>query len=326
MPADIYTMNRTKDLIISFIKARGPSLPVHIARDVKISPLFASAFLSELYGEGKVKMSTLKIGSSSLYYLTDQEAQIENFINHMNTREKEAHAYLKQYKILDDEKLEPVIRVALRAIKDFAIPIKFTQNNQPRLFWRYFLVPEEEAQKIISAKLEPLQNKEVIAIMQPAQLQEMATSPPVSVPEAPRQKRKVHTPKPNAQTSIPTITLPLPEAIAKNQEKQTETQFPFTKLVDEHLIKREIKIIKIREETKKELSAHVSLATPLGQQNFFLIAKDKKRLKIEELIDALQKAHAEKMPALILAPGEIEKKAQSFLNEWSALLKFEKLV
>jgi len=325
MPADMYTMNRTKDLIISFIKARGPSLPVHIARDVKISPLFASAFLSELYGEGKVKMSTLKIGSSSLYYLTDQESQIENFINHMNTREKEAHAYLKQYKILDDEKLEPVIRVALRAIKDFAIPVKFTQNNQPRLFWRYFLIPEDEAQKLIATKLEPPQNKDAPSTVQLVTSPEIKTSPSVSAPETPRPKRKVHTPKPSAQTSIPEITLPLPEAITKTQEKQTKTQFPFTKLVNEHLIKREIHVIKIREETKKELSAHVSLTTTLGQQDFFLIAKDKKRLKTEELIDALQKAHAEKMPALLLAPGDIEKKAQLFLNEWSALLKFEKL-
>ena len=326
MPADIYTMNRTKDLIISFIKARGPSLPVHIARDVKISPLFASAFLSELYGEGKVKMSTLKIGSSSLYYLTDQEAQIENFINHMNIREKEAHAYLKQYKILDDEKLEPVIRVALRAIKDFAIPVRFTQNNQPRLFWRYFLVQEDEAQKLIAAKLEPLQNKEIQSITQPAPLPGITASPsPVSAPEVPKPKRKSRTSKPSAPASIPIITLPILSTTTKTQEEIREPQFPFTKLVNAHLMKREIQVIKIKEESKKEMCANVSLTTPLGQQNFFLIAKDKKRLKTEELIDALQKAHAEKMPALLLAPGDLEKKAQSFLNEWSALLKFEKL-
>lgn len=326
MPADVYTMNRTKDLIISFIKARGPSLPVHIARDVKISPLFASAFLSELYGEGKVKMSTLKIGSSSLYYLTEQEAQIENFINHMNIREKEAHAYLKQEKILNDEKLEPVTRVALRAIKDFAIPVRFTQNSQPKLFWRYFLFPEEEAQKLIAVKLEPPQDKDAKSLTQPTPLPEITSSAQISTPETPKPKGKARTPKLSAPASIPRITLPLPNAITKTQDKQTETQFPFTKLVHTYLMKKEIQVIKIREETKKELCAQVYLVTPLGQQNFFLIAKNKKRLKTEELIEALQKAHAEKMPALLLAPGDIEKKARSFLSEWSALLKFEKLI
>src|SRR3989338_1197444 len=123
MPADMYTVNRTKELILAFLKARGPSLPVHIARDVKTQPLFAAAFLSELYNEGKIKMSSLKIGSSSLYYLPGQESQLENFTDFLNQREKEALSLLKKEKFLDDEKLEPVVRVALRSsnMKDFTV-------------------------------------------------------------------------------------------------------------------------------------------------------------------------------------------------------------
>jgi hypothetical protein len=124
MPADMQKLLRDKELILSSINTRGPSLPVHAARAANLSILFASAFLSELFAEGKVKMSRMKVGSSSLYYLSGQEAKLENFVEYLNSREKEAFYLLKKEKILSDEIQEPAIRVALRAISDFAIPIK----------------------------------------------------------------------------------------------------------------------------------------------------------------------------------------------------------
>ena len=47
---------------------------------------------------------------------------------------------MKERKILRDSELQPAIRVALREIKDFAVP--FEKNNE--IFWRYFLVEEPE--------------------------------------------------------------------------------------------------------------------------------------------------------------------------------------
>ena len=331
MPVDIYTVNRTKDLIVSFIRARGPSLPVHIARDVKVSPLFAAAFLSELYGEGKVKMSGLKVGSSPLYYLADQISQLENFTEHLNIREKEAYTYLKQEKILDDEKLEPVLRVALRAIKDFALPVRFTQNNQPRLFWRHFLFSEEEAQQRIASLLEPASKKEAKETIPQKTIEEAKTSQattepsaeiPVQKPLQPRTPRPKRSPTPLAP--MPIVTLPLPQSAHGKQEKKIDNSL-FTQSVREHLAKREIRVLEVKEESKKGFSAKIVVDTLFGPQHFFLVAKDKKRLKAEELIEALREAHAEKMPALVLAPGELEKKAQRVLAEWSALIKFEKL-
>ena len=46
-----------KEKIINFLKARGPSLPVQIARETGMNSLFASAFLSELISEKQIKTS-----------------------------------------------------------------------------------------------------------------------------------------------------------------------------------------------------------------------------------------------------------------------------
>src|SRR3989338_10196618 len=90
MPADMEKILKTKDLIISTIKLKGPTLPIHVARTINLNTIFASAFLSELYGEKKILMSQMKVGSSSLYYLPGQESQLENFIEYLNHKEREA--------------------------------------------------------------------------------------------------------------------------------------------------------------------------------------------------------------------------------------------
>src|SRR3989338_10913418 len=100
MPADMVSVQRTKEMILSFLRAKGPSLPIHIAKEVKTSHLFVAAFLSELYNEGKIKMSVMKVGSSSLYYLPNQSAELEKFIEYLNHREKESFHLLKNSQIL----------------------------------------------------------------------------------------------------------------------------------------------------------------------------------------------------------------------------------
>ena len=137
------------------IQTKGPSLPVHISRGLGVSLLFAGAFLSELYSEKRIKISDMKVGGSPLYYLEGQEAMLENFIGHLQGREREAFSLLKQEQVLDDEAQTPITRVALRAIKDFAVPIRVRINEELKLYWKHSLISENEARGIIQQKLNP---------------------------------------------------------------------------------------------------------------------------------------------------------------------------
>ena len=132
--------SEVKEKILFILRKRGPSLPVHIARETGLSMLFASAFLSELLSEKKIKISNMKVGSSPIYFLLGQESMLENFSQHLKSREKDAFILLKEKTFLKDREQDPAIRVALREIKDFAIPFK--KNEE--IFWRYFTVPETE--------------------------------------------------------------------------------------------------------------------------------------------------------------------------------------
>ena len=91
-----------KEKILSTFKQRGPSLPVHIAGATGLSILFASAFLSELFSEKKIKISHMKVGSSPIYFLPGQEHLLENFSQYIKGKEKETFLLLKEKKILKD--------------------------------------------------------------------------------------------------------------------------------------------------------------------------------------------------------------------------------
>ena len=117
--------NRTvliKEKILSFLNRNGPNFPVFIAKEIGTDMLFASAFLSELISNQKVKTSNMKVGTSSIYFLPGQEKELEKFSEYLKGKEREAQILLKRNKFLVDSKQDAPIQVALRAIKDFAKP------------------------------------------------------------------------------------------------------------------------------------------------------------------------------------------------------------
>ncbi|MEJ2267485.1 MAG: hypothetical protein P8X70_00190 [Nanoarchaeota archaeon] len=155
MPAQ--DTSQIKNKIILTLQRRGPSLPVHIARETGLSMLFASAFLSELLSEGKIKISNMKVGNSPIYFINGQEPSLEKFSHHLKSKEKEAFSKLKEKKILKDKKQEPAIRVALRTIKDFAIP--FEKDRE--IFWKYFIHNEKERLEEVNSKEKEEKQQEI---------------------------------------------------------------------------------------------------------------------------------------------------------------------
>ena len=138
----------SKEKIINFVKNKGPSLPVHLAKEINSNLLFTGAILSELLSDKILKLSHLKIGTSHLYMMPGQDLMLENFFHYLNTREKEAFSLLKEKSILEDDLQTPVIRVALRSIKDFALPFK----SDNKLFWRFFSVSEDKVRQLFQEK------------------------------------------------------------------------------------------------------------------------------------------------------------------------------
>ena len=89
-----------QDKILNFLKVTGPTLPTKVAKNINTDILLASAHLSDLSSQGKVKISKLKIGGSPLYYLPGDESQLYNFASgNINPKDLLVLDELKEKKI-----------------------------------------------------------------------------------------------------------------------------------------------------------------------------------------------------------------------------------
>ena len=292
----------TKEKIVSLLRMNGPSLPVHIAHGTGLSILFASAFLSELLYEGKIRISYLKVGNSPLYFVQGQEYRLERFAQYLKSREKDAFFLIRDRKFLKDSEQEPAIRVALREIKDFAIPFK----KDEEIYWRYFNVPKEE---LFTKEIINEEPKEEIIIKE-------------IVKEIPKEETMIIVQEKKKGLDIfekQTKKIQKKRVIKKNVKKKHDEKF-FEK-IKEFLLRKNIDIIDIHDLTKDELILKVKE----NQKERLLVAYNKKKLTEADLIRAYKKATEVDLPCIILSSGELPKKLKDLISAIKEISKIEKI-
>lgn len=300
-----------KEKIVETIRQRGPELPVRIASLIGQNNLFTSAFMSELVGKQKLKLSNMKVGSSPLYYISGQEEQLQKYTEHLNHKEKETFKLLKEKEILQDSEQEPAIRIALRSIKDFAVQINIRDKGEEKIFWKLHTLPNEKAKEIIEQILTPI--KQNIQEIKPEKIKQI---PEVNLEH--KQEKIIE--KETIQEIHPLINTNL-----KKPTKIKEINSEFIEKIRENMQKMQYEITNEFLVKKKELSGKLKIKNTFGDQELYFIAKDKKKITLDDLVSTLQKAQAEKMPAIILSTGEIDKKALNYYKEWNNLIKHQKI-
>jgi len=298
-----------KRKILSHIERNGPSLPVAISREVGISSLFSSAFLSELLEDESIKISKMKVGGSPLYFLPGQHQMLENFSRYLPEKEKEALHLLKERKVLKDIEQEPAIRIALRSLKDFASPIVIEQNNAKEVYWRYVMTNENEAKQLIS--------ESIAEILQPAR-REIQISQPVVL------KHDSHVQVvPGIQKLVPRLDIFNKEPVRTEKPVKAEKikKEKFSDEVKAFLEKRNMRILEIDKLDKKEVTAKIKL----GEKEVLLYAVDKKRVDESDLIKAHKKSQLMGISYFILTRGETTKKLKDAIDAYKNLERIEKI-
>jgi len=144
----------SQDQALKIVQAQGPLLPSRLAKAIGTNILFASAMLSELTSTNKIKISNTKVDGSPVYYVLGQESKLQNLYEHLNEKDKRTFDLLKEKKVLNDVELEPLTRVSLRGIKDFAVPLNVQNEGVKYLFWKWYLLTQEEAETQIKSYLD----------------------------------------------------------------------------------------------------------------------------------------------------------------------------
>ncbi len=295
----------TKDKILEVMRRRGPSLPVHVASEIKLSMLFASAFLADLLSNKEIKISHMRVGNTPIYFIAGQEPQLENYSQYLKSREKDAFISLKEKKFLEDEKQEPAIRVALRAIKDFAVP--FQKNN--KLIWRYFTTPESDYLKD-SSKEEPIQEIKKEQAMEEPQMQEIPKRQEISKEEQKLSEISKEELKESIEKEKPL------DIFNKSSEEETfiEKVLKYLKSQDK------IKVLEETEIKKKEFLGIGRIESNIGEIEIVLIAKDKKKINEKDLEKLREKVQETNKIILFFTNGEIDKKAIEFYRQLKGLI------
>ena len=279
----------TNERILFLLKEMGPILPVQASKEINENILMTSARLSELLTSKRIKISNLKVGGSPLYYLSGQEHKLQNFTENLNGVEKKAYDILSQNKILKDSEQEPAIRVALRQIRDFAIPLQVNYENKIEIFWKWYLIDNKGMELLIKNKLS--EKKEEISDKKLQNQQENTAQERLLGP--------------------------------KEEDQKKEATKEIRKTIDKGLFLREVNIffdknkINIGEKDIKkssEINFIIHLQTSLGDLKYFCKAKNKKKISDADLSSALIQAQLKNLPLLFLTNGTLTKKSQEMLD------------
>ncbi len=144
------------DQILTFLKENGPSLPTHVAKRIRSNTLLASAHLSDLASRNKLKISALKVGASPLYFLQGQEELLFNFAkDNVKAKDYIVLEKLKAEGILRENDLDLLSKVAVRNLRDFAVPLQVRSKGVVEFFWKWHLLDPQSASEQISKFLDP---------------------------------------------------------------------------------------------------------------------------------------------------------------------------
>ncbi|OGM02906.1 hypothetical protein A3K72_03640 [Candidatus Woesearchaeota archaeon RBG_13_36_6] len=298
--------------VIDFIRVKGPSLPVHITKEINQNILMSSAILSEMVSKGDLKISNIKLGGSPLYYIKGQEYKLQNYIDRLNPKDRKTLELLREKKVLRDVKLQPIERVSLRQIKDFAIPLKVQIGNNVELFWKWYLLPGENAEALVKDIIRgEIPKKEPEKIKIP----EAKVEPKLEIKPKEIEIERVLEKKPVKQK--PKIKKPVKKEEKKPKSFVDKTGIDeFLSQVNSYFKKNRIEVLEhsiIRKNS--EIDFVIKVPSTVGSLTYYCKAKSKKRSNDNDLASALVQGQMKKLPVIYLTQGELTKKTNEMLNK-----------
>lgn len=319
------------DDVLAFMRKTGPVIPGQVAKAVETSMLFASAMLSELSSKGKIKVSSVKFGGTPLYYLPEHASKLQNYSSNLNEKDQKAYEKLKEGKVLRDNALEPLTRVSLRAIKDFAVPLTVQVGGQSEIFWKWYLLSHDDAVEKIRNILSPPQEK--VEEKKEEQHEKTQQQEQPKQEEKTEEKKEV---KEEVKQSEPKLDQPKQEVKKELKKEENVSEQPKQQTLSSKSSSSKTKTIEpgpflddvqqfcasnsmiihdstiIRKNAEYDLIVEVS--SSVGGLKYFCKVKNKKLVNDGDLSSAFLEAQSKQLPALFLTPGKLTKKAQGMLS------------
>ena len=296
--------NEKEEKILEFVRRRGPVLPIQVSKEFGIESFLSSAILSSLKNSKKIQQSFRKVGSSPLYYTPEQEQRARNILyEELGELEKKALARLKELKIAFKDELYPQERVLLSELRDFVSYLRIEKDNEEIFCWKHYSVSDEEFEKMLAEKLGETKEEPV----------------PIESKEVEFKPKEVEIIDARGKSEIEKETAPVKE---EKIEKQTELkpseeikpESSFEEKVLSFLKEHDIEILE-REKNRSDINLIVLSKTPLGEQRYFVKAKDKKSVNKGDVSKCYVESLSKKYPVIMIVPKDIRKSVKEYVDK-----------
>ncbi len=305
--------NLNKDAVLKVVQMKGPVIPNDVRKELGGENLIIGAILSELSGEGKVKVTNTKVGGTPAYYCPGAEPRLVNMVKYLNEKDRNTAEVLKQKRVLKDSELTPLLRVSLRNIKDFAKPLEVNIKGQKEIYWKWFLTPTQEAEQIIFKRIKPIAKPEIkapepVPVIKKEEIVE-APKPVEPIKEKPKEKIKEKKEKEIKPREDIQKELGIP---TEDLEREKDV---FFKKVWEYFKTNDIQIIDYKIIRKKsEIELIIAVPSRIGSQEYYCKAKSKAKVNDGDLSSVYVQGQAKKLPVIFITTGELTKKAKDMLS------------
>lgn len=310
----------TKEIVLEYVRENGPTIPLNLSRALGASTLFMGAFLSELSDLKLVKVSSLKVGGSPLYYVPEQADRLQDFSKYLNEKDRRTYDLLKKEKVLRDSEQNPLVQVSLRAIKDYSIPLNVKIDGEDIQYFKWYLLSNEEA---------GIEVKKTLGIIsEPVQQAVKRENNPNSSINNVNNAESASKEKLSESVKTTTESINKTDTVQQNQQKEQKTsknEDLLVQMCETFFESNNITILKKSVEKKnKEVEFNISVPTQAGDILFFCKAIKKAKISDSDISKIYVQSSSEKLPVLFLYDGELGKKvadiSANFIN-----FKFKKL-
>ena len=274
-----------RDQILALAQT-APLLPSGVAKALNTNSIMAGAMLSEMCSKGVLKTSALKVGGSPLYYKPGNEAQLFNHIGSLNEKDRRTVLKLKEEKIIRETEADPLTRVSLATVKDFAKPLTVSYDNKQETFWKWFELADADAEELIRLIIEP----------------------PKTQPEKPK---LAETPK-KAETLKP---VEAQQKVLEPTEKKTEPTGNFWDKIHGFFTQNNITLHEKTAVKKTDFDLILELPSPVGTLTYYCKARSKKKITDADISAAYVQGQIKKLPVIFLTDGELNKQAITVLSQ-----------
>ena len=289
-----------REKILSMAQAQ-PLLPNAVAKALSTNSIMAGAMLSEMCSKGLLKTSALRVGGSPLYLIPGKEEQLLNHLQSLNEKDRRAVLKLQEEKIIREQESDPLTRVILATVKDFAKPLLVTYDGKQETFWKWFALTDKEAEEYIRQKLEPTKIQEQPRQAQPEKPKTQA--PTEEKPKPAQEQRIKQTEQHPVQETLTPKTTPEPNGDFWDKLHAFFTQNNIS-LLDKTAIKK-----------KTDFDLTLEVPSPVGKLTYYCKARSKKKITDADISAAYVQGQIKKLPVILLTDGELTKQAHTILAQ-----------